>query len=269
MSEVIHEPGPTLQEEADAQAQASTPAPEAPPVPEKFQNEDGSVNTDALLNSYKELESKLGQSDSSANTETNVEPIESRKDATIEANKPEDTKSLDPFFAEWEESGNLSEKSFESLEKDFSIPRHVAEQFMAAQVRNAELETKALIESVGGDAKYKQMIEWAAQNWKAEDIQNYDNAVGGIDNEARASAFKNLSESYKTANGITEQVESVADTRAQIDPPFESQAQMLEAMRDPKWKTDPAYRASVYRRVGAGMGMDPARVAQVFKGPLA
>jgi hypothetical protein len=193
-------------------------------VPDKFWK-DGKVDTEGLAKSYAELEKKT------------AEPTKTPETKPTDANGPEGEEAFKPFFKEFEETGALSEKSFEALQK-IGLPKGVVEQYIAGiQASQAAAEAR-IFDSVGGKETYERMATWAKENLSPAEIAAYNKAlVGG---EAEAS----LAVSGKPVKLLGGQSSGSGSTQA-----FKSWAQVTEAMGDPRYKEDPAYRDEVSQRL--------------------
>jgi hypothetical protein len=209
-----------------------------------------------LAKAYTELESKLGKKDEDRLPSDPVEPEvdEAKPDPTTEE-KPEQTEaekelesrglSFDEFSAEYEENGALTDASFEKLEKA-GIPRNMVEDFIAGQEARVALAEREVFESVGGQATYSSMIEWARNSLTPEEISAYDTAVTGYDAAARTMAVKGLQARYEAVRGREPAAPLDGNGTSRGDATvYESVAQMKMDMADPRYKSDPAYRKRV------------------------
>ena len=97
---------------------------------------------------------------------------------------------------------------------------------------------------VGGEKAYKSMITWAGQNLSQEEISMYDSVMGKGDPNAIFFAVQALNAKYSDATGSEGQMLSGKSSREE-NAGYQSQAQLVEAMSDPRYDRDPAYRRSV------------------------
>ena len=111
-----------------------------------------------------------------------------------------------------------------------------------------EAQAQELFKMVGGEKAYKSMITWAGQNLSQEEISMYDSVMGKGDPNAIFFAVQALAAKYGDATGKEGQMLSGKSAREE-NAGFQSQAQLVEAMSDPRYDRDPAYRRSVLNKL--------------------
>lgn len=171
--------------------------------------------------------------------------------ATEQASKDDSTEetpfSLETFSNEFQETGALSEDSFAKLESA-GIPRAYVEQYIAGLKAAQEASSKSLYDSVGGEKAYNSMIEWASANYSGEEIDAYNKAIQQ-DAATQKFALESLKARYNAAMGVSNEPKMVRSSKATSAGGFRSTAEMVKAMSDPRYKTDPAYRSDVEAKV--------------------
>ena len=199
-------------------------------LPEKFKS------AEDLAKAYTELEK------SKSTKET-----KSSKTDEAPADQNVMTSAIDEATSEFMESGELSDKTFESLEKA-GLPRELVEAYMAGQGALAESQVSTVKEAIGGDGNYEAMAEWAAENLAEDELAAYNEIVenGSVD-QARM-AVRGMFAQFKAAGGKAPNLMQGATQGSGVKP-FGSAAQVTEAMKDPRYKNDPAYRQSVEQRL--------------------
>jgi hypothetical protein len=215
-------------------------------IPEKFWDADkGEVRTEDLLKSYKELESgKTGEppkKDEQATEQT------SEQKAAADAVKGAGL-DMTALQAEFDTSGALSEDSLAKLEKS-GISREMVASYIEGQNALAVQAYESTFALVGGKESYSALVQWAAGNLPAAEQAAFNSAIG--DPAARKSAVLGLKAQMDAAVGKDPKLALGASQPASGDAPFASRAEVTAAMRDPRYKADPAYRAMVERRIGA------------------
>jgi hypothetical protein len=104
--------------------------------------------------------------------------------------------------------------------------------------------------SAGGPENLKSVYTWAKANLSADEIVAYDNIVTNGGRVAAKMAFDGLFSRYTKATGTAPQRVAALGAPASTGPaPFASNEQVVEAMRNPKYKTDEAYRQEVAKRL--------------------
>lgn len=116
------------------------------------------------------------------------------------------------------------------------------------QERLTEAQAKQLFEMVGGEKAYQSMIKWAGQNLSQEEIQMYDSVMGRGDPNAIFFAVQALNSKYTEAVGNDGQLLTGRSGNDSVVA-FRSQAELVQAMSDPRYDSDPAYRQDVMRKL--------------------
>ena len=111
-----------------------------------------------------------------------------------------------------------------------------------------EAQAKQLFEMVGGEKAYQSMISWAGQNLTKQEIEMYDSVMGKGDPNAIFFAVQALNSKYSEAVGNDGQLLTGRGTNDSVEA-FRSQAELVQAMSDPRYDSDPAYRQDVTRKL--------------------
>jgi hypothetical protein len=214
-------------------------------LPEKFKSPQD------LAKAYDELQKKLsGQKPEAPPADPakpKVDPL-AIPDADAAAAAVSDAGlNFDDFTKEFETSGALSEASYEKLTKA-GIPKAVVDSYIAGQVAQAAAVRSEVVSTVGGDESYSKMVAWAAKTLPASEVQAYNRVMESADPDTLKLAVAGLHAKFQAANPVEPQLISGGTGRAGEDA-FESTQQLVVAMRDPRYKNDPAYRKSVERRL--------------------
>ena len=245
----------------------STAAPD-PVVPETTINEDGDAvaalkpedapggalpklhagkykTVEELEAGYKELEKKLGAKPAEPKVED--APAELTAEAVTKAGL-----SLDEFSKEFAENGELSEESYKALE-DKGFTREVADRYIEGQKAVAEKSRADIASVVGGTETLDSILEWDAANVASiqDEAETYNAAVESGNPKLVKAALKGVMEAYNKANGTEPDLDRSGESRSVRTgvQPFLSTAQMTEAISDPRYARDPAYRDSVGKRI--------------------
>ena len=111
-----------------------------------------------------------------------------------------------------------------------------------------EAQAQELFKMVGGEKAYQSMIKWAGQNLSQAEIQMYDSVMGKGDPNAIFFAVQALAAKYGDATGSEGQMLSGKSAKSE-DNSFQSQQELVQAMSDPRYDNDPAYRRSVLNKL--------------------
>lgn len=156
-----------------------------------------------------------------------------------------DMKALSQEYVQ--NGGKLTDATIEALAKR-GIPRDVIDTYITSSQSQAGQITNELNEIAGGPEAMKGLLSWASANMTPQEIAAYNEAVS---NPSLAKlALQGLMAQYRGVTGedpallTSESTPNVSGTQG-----YESNAQVIAAMSDPKYENDPAYRKQVERRM--------------------
>jgi hypothetical protein len=225
-------------------ASASSERPEY--LPEKFDSPED------LAKAYKELEAKLG-GEKEPEREDGL-GLESKEKESTEESTPDATTqqeainvAAEQFFAD----GELNEASYKSL-ADQGISKELADQFAQGQEAmkqlnavNQEQATKQVYDSVGGEAEYKAMADWARTALPKSEQEAYTKLVNSDDVDTIKLAVSGLHSKYVSENGSAPKTQVNGMQATSGVTPFANKLEMQAAMADKQYKSNPAFRKSV------------------------
>lgn len=206
-------------------------------------------DAEALEKAYIELQRKLGSKD-----EETPEPAEVR-DEEAPAEEVEVSASetlLSSASSEWYENGSLSEDTLtqlQSLSSEELISTYMKMQ--QAQPQTADLtdaEVSQIKQTVGGESQYDSIMEWSAENLPQEYSDAFNNVVERGNVLEIQMALAGLQQQYELNNGKEGNLRTGKSVVEQADV-FRSQAEVIQAMQDPRYDKDPAYRADVFEKL--------------------
>ena len=215
-------------------------------LPEKF-------NTpEEMANAYAEAERKISQG--TQEEEYEYEEQEEPKAETTEEGEeyyesmtPE---SLAGYTEELGQSGSLSEESYEEITEKFGIPRAVAEAYVDGQMALQQQMIADIMGTVGGEQNYAEMIQWGQNNFSEDEQKTFDATIaeGNIDSIklAVSGVWARMQQDRGPRGKLIQ-----GNTPASTNNSFQSIAEITDAMKDPRYKKDPAYRAEVQRRLAS------------------
>lgn len=191
-----------------------------------------------LEKGYLELQKRLGEQQEPKAQE---EPEDNQREDQVD-------NSLYETIIESYRKGEWSDEIVKQVEE--MNPVDVVNMFLSnqqqqepsTQVTSAEIEQ--IQNSVGGTEDYQQMIQWAGQNLSEQEISMYDAVMDRGDPLAMFFAVQALNYRYQDSVGVDGQLLTGSAPRSNADY-FRSQAQLVEAMSDPRYDRDPAYRQDV------------------------
>ena len=145
--------------------------------------------------------------------------------------------------SEDEETDVSEEAEYEEQEEEEEV-----ESDEESEVLISEEDIESLHEMVGGQEMYQEMTSWAADNMTQEEIQMYDYVMDLNNPWAAFFAVKALQNSYENANGKDGQL-LTGRGATEVADVFRSQAEVVAAMGDPRYESDPAYRNDVFQKL--------------------
>lgn len=207
-------------------------------------------DAEELEKAYIELQRKLGKSDDSEEQE---ELRETEATEEVEASPAEQV--ITSASAEWYEKGELTPETMEKF-KEMSSSELVeaylkmqAEQPQEVASRDlSDGEVNTIYNQVGGEASYNNLMEWASENLPDQYTQAYDSVVDRGEPAAIQIALAGLKSQYDAANGVDGNLRTGRGAVEKADV-FRSQAEVLEAMNDRRYDSDPAYRQDVFQKL--------------------
>ena len=198
-----------------------------------------------LEKAYIELQSKLGEQ--KEEKEEPTQELEVEKEET-ELDEP-DTSFLERL---WDEAKTeYTDKTMQELSK--MNPNELARQYIKYRSDNeqpqiTETQVNQLKGIAGGEDGYKGMMTWAQNNLQKTEIDMYDRVMERGDPTACYFAVQALKYRFDDSSGVEgEMLTGKAPTNRGDQ--FKSQAQVVEAMNDPKYDNDPAYRREVMEKL--------------------
>lgn len=231
-------------ENFDPPADSATDSVDRPQwLPEKFKTPED------MAKAYAELESKIGKAPEKSPEEKPLEIPDPAKasDEEVSQTLTERGLNMDDFSNEFSQNGELSADSYKKLEAA-GIPKATVDLYIEGQKALSTQYESTVKSEVGGDENYIQMVTWAKSNLTPSEISAFNNAVGSGSIDQAKLAVLGLQAKYSSVNG-NDPKRTVGGNRATSDDRFESTAQLTEAMRDPRYKNDPAYRATVQSKL--------------------
>ena len=179
-----------------------------------------------------------------------AESLEQGEESLL-AGKFKDASSLEQAYLELQRKLGEPKEDVrnEEGEQETEAPEEVEETSDDEEGESlTEAQAQELFKMVGGEKAYQSMIQWAGQNLSKEEISMYDSVMGKGDPNAIFFAVQALAGKYGDATGKEGQMLSGKDSTEETSG-FRSQAELVQAMSDPRYDRDPAYRRSVLNKL--------------------
>ena len=226
-----------------------------------------------LEKGYKELQAKLSRGESVA---PESEDDSSADDSEAESKDEEDDKpdgnareiygdliggkleeagiDFQNMNVRWQQTGTLESGDYDQL-AEAGFNRDMVDAYLSGLQYKATQDTALSVkevafikESLGGEAEYSKMIEWAAANLSADEVEGFNQIINTQPMAAVKMAISGLHARYSAVEGREPKLIGGRAPKGSTDK-FESTAQLVAAMSDPKYSTDPAYQRKVQEKL--------------------
>jgi hypothetical protein len=235
--------------EENAQGELNSDEQESLAIGEEMANDQETMlagkykNAEELEAAYIELQKKLGDSS------------DKEEDTSEEEDSGEEEEEADEslFDRLWEQSKGEEYSDDILKELSESNPTDLAKMYL--EYRNTQPTSEitqedatTLMNSIGGEKQYNEMIAWAVDNISDTEIEMYDSVMESGDRNAAFFAMQALSYRYGDKVGVEGKlVQGKAPTETTKG--FKSQAEVVNAMQDPRYDRDPAYRQEIMAKL--------------------
>ena len=209
-------------------------------------------SAEELEEAYINLQKKLGTSDDDEVEDTTLDEDEYPEDV-IEGVDLIQTASEEYF----ENDGQLSSETMERFTEMSSS--ELVEAYMAIRERNPDVDAGAsspdltdaemnqVYNSAGGEAEYAKLTSWAAQNLSETKLDAFNDMIDRGNATAIQIAVSGLRAEYEAQEGYEGRM--LTGKAARGADAFRSQAEVVQAMSDPRYDRDEAYRQDVYDKL--------------------
>ena len=207
-------------------------------------------NAEDLEQAYLSLQKKLGQEETGQEEEGEGE--EEGVDEEVSEDAPAVSLINEASEEYYANDGTLSEETiqkFSSMSSQDLVNAYLeiqANNPQAAQqsVEMSEAQVNQVQNAAGGEANWNAVTAWAQNNLPENQIDAFDSVIDSGNPAAIGIAFKGIQSQYNDANGYEGRMlqGKPAGSSGEV---YRSQAELVAAMGDPRYDTDPAYRADV------------------------
>ena len=208
-------------------------------------------NAEELENAYLQLQRKMGSGDTDEEEQSTLDEDEYYDEATS-AGIELIQEANDEYYSN---EGQLSPETMEQFKEMSS--NDLVNAFIAIQENNpnqgsysadlTDAEMNSVYNSAGGEAEYNRLTEWAADNLSDRKLDAFNSMIDQGNATAIQIAVQGLRSEYEAQEGYEGRMLTGKAARA-VDG-FRSQAEVVRAMSDPRYDTDPAYRQDVYDKL--------------------
>lgn len=202
-----------------------------------------------LLKAYQELERQRSE----AKEEVESEDVEesTKTEETEEAPKFENFAKASEEFA----NGEISEETIEALSQMDS--KELIQQYVQYYSQNqqqvqaqatSEADAKSIVDSVGGQEAYSEMVTWAASTLDQSEIDAYNSVTNSGNTAAIKFAVEAMANRYANSVGYEAPLVTGGKSAPKVQG-YRSNAELARDISDPRYSSDPAFRADVEARL--------------------
>lgn len=209
-------------------------------LPEKFKS------AEDMAAAYAELEKKQSQPAPKADP---TKPIEKAPEADAAKAVADAGLDFEALGQQINETGDISKEARDALIAK-GIPNEVIDQHVAGHKSQIDSAVKAAYDAAGGQEQFTAMSQWAATDATEAQLHTYNTLVQKGDQKSIAAAMQYLKGIHEEAVGkaAPRRLDGSANAAPSNDV-YTSRAQVTADMKNPLYKTDPAFRAQVESKI--------------------
>lgn len=147
---------------------------------------------------------------------------------------------------EFVDTGEISADTRKKL-SDVGITDDLIDNYIDGQLAKAEQERNEIATCVGGRENFDNIVKWASENLTTEEIISINSVT---DKGIIQIILKDLKTRMEEKEGIIPSYTKGESGKAQTEI-YRSQAEMFEAISNPKYRKDEAYRLDVQKKITA------------------
>lgn len=157
-------------------------------------------------------------------------------------------KAIESANAEFAKDGKLSDATYETLAKT-GINKSMVDMYIAGQVATRDAQVAEVMAAAGGQEEFTKVAAWAKASLTPAELAEYNqNAQASVPIAKLAVAA--LRARYVAENGTDGTLVTGGNPTGGNAQGYANQSEMMAAIRDPRYKNDATYRASVEAKIG-------------------
>ena len=240
-------------------------------------------NAQELEKAYAELESKLGEQQPTKSEEKSTEEVSDSdtdelvpylEDGSVNFEQVNEAygeqlgeifknNNVDPWAISQhfhDNQGQITDAMYQQLE-GAGLSRASIDSYLAGRAVESgyttdsgaaadltDSEVNSIKNSVGGEAQYQNMVNWASQNLPQTTVEAFDELINSGNAGAIQLAVNGLRQQYEETNGYEGRMLAGKAAQSSGDV-FRSQPELVAAMEDPRYDKDPAYSQDVIEKL--------------------
>ena len=210
-------------------------------------------NAQELEKAYLELQKKMGSDDS----DSDEAEVDTQKDEPDEEVSPGVSLITDASQEYFDNDGKLSEETMQKFTEMSSTD--LVNAYMEVQAKNpqpkgtqssdlTDAEINTVYNSAGGEKAYRELIDWAGENLDETKLDAFNGIIRNGNPTAIQIAVAGLRNEYQDSEGYEGRMLQGKPSKSSGDS-FRSQAEVVQALSDPRYDRDPAYRQDLYDKL--------------------
>ena len=236
-------------------------------------------NAEELEQAYVELQKKLGDKDGLQEGEQETQEVEAKEEPETEQDIYKEDgsvnyetvnkdygetlgnlfkeKNVDPYSIAdhfYKNNGQITQEMHDQL-TGAGIAKEAVDAYLSGRAKemgmNSDLsqaDIDSIKQSVGGDKQYEQLMTWAGEKLSQDEQISFDNLIQSGDRGSIQLAVNGLVAKYQNDAGYEGRMLQGKPSKTNTDV-YQSQAQLVAAMSDPRYDNDPAYRQAVVAKL--------------------
>ena len=195
------------------------------------------------FNSAEELAKAYGELEKAYSTK---QPTEEAQPVTQQEAEQATGLSLDSYYNEFAENGQLSDDSYKKLEAS-GLSKDLVDSYIEGQTAISDNHVRQIQSVAGGNGEYEKIVTWASENLPEAEVNTFNKVVEKGTVEEAMMAVSGLKARYDNTVGVTPTL--IQGQAAAPMSSFQSTAEIVSAINDPRYKEDTAYRSSVEAKI--------------------
>jgi hypothetical protein len=208
-------------------------------------------NAEQLEQAYLELQKKMGSDDDEVE-DTTLDDDEVEYSEDVVAGIETIQEASEEYYAN---EGAISEETLQKF--DGMSARDLVEAYRAIQENTdpsdsypdlSDADMNTVYNSVGGEAEYDKLTSWAADNMDDRALDAFNSIVDQGNPTAIQIAVAGMKAEYDNVEGYEGRMLQGKAAESSRDV-FRSQAEVVQAMKDPRYARDEAYQKDIYDKL--------------------
>lgn len=223
-----------------------TPSSDRPEwLPENFNSpEDMAKSYKELQGEFTKIKQQMASQKYSEKSKQELQVKEGNQKAAEQSTSLEFDSAFDEFF----DTGSLSEATLQKYSQKGITPDQLHSIMLGKQAQVTQMQN-SIYEAAGGKEQYNDLVSWASDNLSEGDKKVFNDAIQAGKEYAEFAVKALALRRAESTGNEPKLVSSNESKRTQTNQGFKNDHEMLKAMNDPRYESDPEYRRNVERRI--------------------